>query len=188
MASPTQWMWVWVNSGSWWWTGRPGVLWFMGLQRVGHDWATELNWNKFCPWIQQDAHRKQLIFFHSSTFKQALINFLFLGDLWLFQSSEVLLIKVLFFNIGNLVQFNVKVSDPQPVQSFSSHQLQACFKVGSLQFEKGTSWILTPVPPSFNDVLVAPHCLGLSYCCFLEVREVFFSGLRRTHFLKSLSL
>ena len=44
MASPTQWTWVWVNSGSWWWTGRPGVLWFMGLQRVGHDWATELNW------------------------------------------------------------------------------------------------------------------------------------------------
>ena len=36
--------WVWVNSGSWWWTGRPGVLGFMGLQRVGHDWATELNW------------------------------------------------------------------------------------------------------------------------------------------------
>jgi len=45
MASLTRWMWVWVNSGSWWWTGRPGVLWFMGSQRVGHDWATELNWN-----------------------------------------------------------------------------------------------------------------------------------------------
>ena len=44
MASLTRWMWVWVNSGSWWWTGRPGVLWFMGSQRVGHDWATELNW------------------------------------------------------------------------------------------------------------------------------------------------
>ena len=44
MASPTQWAWVWVDSGSWWWTGRPGVLWFMGSQRVGHDWVTELNW------------------------------------------------------------------------------------------------------------------------------------------------
>ena len=44
MASPTQWTWVWVNSRSWWWTGKPGVLWFMGLQRVGHDWVTELNW------------------------------------------------------------------------------------------------------------------------------------------------
>ena len=44
MASLTRWMWVWVNSMSWWWAGRPGVLWFMGSQRVGHDWATELNW------------------------------------------------------------------------------------------------------------------------------------------------
>ena len=44
MASPTQWMWVWVNSGSWWWTGRPGVL-----QLVRHDWATKLNWTGLCP-------------------------------------------------------------------------------------------------------------------------------------------
>ena len=42
MASPTWWMWVWVNSGSWWWTGRSGVLRFMGSRRVRHDWATEL--------------------------------------------------------------------------------------------------------------------------------------------------
>ena len=40
-----QWTWVWMDSGSWWWTGRPGVLQFMGLQRVGHNWATELNWS-----------------------------------------------------------------------------------------------------------------------------------------------
>ena len=45
MASPTRWTWVWVNSGSWWWTGRPGMLQFMGLQRVRHNWATELNWH-----------------------------------------------------------------------------------------------------------------------------------------------
>ena len=45
MASPTQWMWVWVNSRSWWWTGRPGMLQSIGSQRVGHDWATELNWD-----------------------------------------------------------------------------------------------------------------------------------------------
>ena len=45
MASLTRWTWVWVNSGSWWWTGRPGVLWFMGSQRVRHDWATDLNWS-----------------------------------------------------------------------------------------------------------------------------------------------
>ena len=44
MVSPTQWTWVWVNSRTWWWTGRPGMLQSMGPQRVGHDWATELNW------------------------------------------------------------------------------------------------------------------------------------------------
>ena len=44
MASPTQWTWVWLDSGSWWWTGRPGMLQFMGSLRVGHDGATELNW------------------------------------------------------------------------------------------------------------------------------------------------
>ena len=51
MASPTRWTWVLVNSGSWWWTGRPGVLRFMGSQRVGHDWATELDWTEL--WVHQ---------------------------------------------------------------------------------------------------------------------------------------
>ena len=51
MASLTRWTWVWVNSGSWWWTGRPGVLWFMGSQRVRHDWVTELNCTEFCMYV-----------------------------------------------------------------------------------------------------------------------------------------
>ena len=46
MASLTRWTWVWVNSGNWWWTGKPGMLRFMGLQRVRHDWVTELNWTE----------------------------------------------------------------------------------------------------------------------------------------------
>ena len=41
IASPTQWTWVWASSGSWWWTGKPGVLQSIGLQRGGHDWVTE---------------------------------------------------------------------------------------------------------------------------------------------------
>ena len=55
MASPTQWTWVWVNSGSWWWTGRPDVLQSMGSQRVRHNWTTELIWiihpGFSCHWI-----------------------------------------------------------------------------------------------------------------------------------------
>ena len=46
MALPTQWTWVSVNSGSWWWTGWPGRLQSMGSQRVRHDWATEVNWTE----------------------------------------------------------------------------------------------------------------------------------------------
>ena len=46
IASPTQWTWIWVRSGSWWWTGKPGVLQSMGSQRVRHKWATELNWTE----------------------------------------------------------------------------------------------------------------------------------------------
>ena len=44
MASPTQWTWVWMDSESWWWTGKPGMLRFMGSQRVGH--SKQLNWNE----------------------------------------------------------------------------------------------------------------------------------------------
>ena len=57
MASPTWQTWVWVNSGSWWWTGRPGVLRYMGSQRVRHDWATELNWKS--NWLPGDGAKRQ---------------------------------------------------------------------------------------------------------------------------------
>ena len=60
MASRTRWTWVWVNSGRWWWTGRPGVLRFMGSQRVGHDWATELNWMVLYM-VLNCTFRKQLV-------------------------------------------------------------------------------------------------------------------------------
>ena len=55
MASPTRWTWVSVNSGSWCWTGRPGVLRFMGLQRVGHDWATDLIWSEVKKWSESHS-------------------------------------------------------------------------------------------------------------------------------------
>ena len=55
MASPTQWASVWASSESWWWTGRPGVLQSMGLQRVRHDWATELT--EWGGWIKSLLYR-----------------------------------------------------------------------------------------------------------------------------------
>ena len=53
-------IWIWVTSGSWWWTGRPGVLRFMGSQRVWHDWATELSWTLVNSVYQKSLTLKQL--------------------------------------------------------------------------------------------------------------------------------
>ena len=68
MALETQWKWVWVNSGSLWWTGRPGVLKSMDLQRVGHDWTTKLN--------SIEAH-SQLSFITVSFFHLSLLRTIF---------------------------------------------------------------------------------------------------------------
>ena len=82
MAWRTRWIWVWVNSGSWWYTGRPGVLRFMGLQTVGHDWATELNWTELKLWQQQ---RQNLPLRQAAVWGRihqhlALLNFLVTGS------------------------------------------------------------------------------------------------------------
>ena len=63
MASLTQWTWVWASSGSWRWTGKPGVLQSMGSQRVGHDWATELNWTE-PPYLRPFIHPWDPCLFH----------------------------------------------------------------------------------------------------------------------------
>ena len=65
VASPTQWIWVWVNTRSWWWTGRPGVLWSIGSQRDRHDWETELNWT--------DSHIISLLF--NKSMRVVILNF-----------------------------------------------------------------------------------------------------------------
>ena len=59
MASLTRWTWVWVYSRSWWWTGRPGMLWFMELQRVGHHWVTKLNWTELVLLSCSHFHRSK---------------------------------------------------------------------------------------------------------------------------------
>ena len=58
MASSTRWTWVCMNSGRWWWTWRPGMLQFMGLQRVGHVWANELNWTELI--VKKYKRRKKI--------------------------------------------------------------------------------------------------------------------------------
>ena len=72
MASLTRWTLVRVNSGSWWWTGRPGMLQFMWLQRVGHDWVTELNWtvslSQFNRYLYISLYNQTYWFKHSLLF------------------------------------------------------------------------------------------------------------------------
>ena len=77
MASQTQWAWGWLSSGSWWWTGRPGMLRFMGLQRVGHDWATELNWTEMFFWSSLAFSKLQQMLAIWS-----LVPLLFLNSAW----------------------------------------------------------------------------------------------------------
>ena len=95
MASPTWWTWVWVNSGSWWCTGRPGVLRFTVLQRVGHDWATELNWTElkpeehaeFYPGSSGLASRGTSILFSFLSF--CFVSFHFMSLLFFFSFIEI---------------------------------------------------------------------------------------------------
>ena len=75
MASLTPWTWVWVNSGRWWWTGRPGMLWFMELQRVGHDWVTELNWTVVDTFFSHQKYYREI--------KQKAFCWQKLGDGWI---------------------------------------------------------------------------------------------------------
>ena len=69
MASLTQWTWVWVNSRCWWWTGRPGVPQSMGSQRIGHNWAPELNWTDWLLVTLSEAFK--LVFLEEILFSHA---------------------------------------------------------------------------------------------------------------------
>ena len=65
VVSLSQWTWVWVNSGRWWWSRRPGVLQFMRWQRVGHGWATELNsrrkWQPIPVFLPRKSHGQRSV-------------------------------------------------------------------------------------------------------------------------------
>ena len=109
MASLIQWTWVWVNSGSWWWTGRPGVLQFMGSQRVGHNWVTELNTGNtltlLCssyslfphPGLISTSRPSLLFFLQAQIFSFFHSLFLFLSSLDQFLISSRFSLVFLFF-------------------------------------------------------------------------------------------
>ena len=101
IASPTQWKWVWVDSGSWWWTGRPGVLQFTGPQRVRHNWATELMYllsfyALFSHWFYISILSLSfsfcglMIYFYTILMILVFVNLLYVFDLWLSCFSSML--------------------------------------------------------------------------------------------------
>ena len=118
MASLTRWTWVWVNSGSWWWTGRPGVLQFMGSWRVGHDWTTELNWTELIA-----------VFYTSDNF----------WCMWAIKFTSI------YFFLLNC-QVKVKVKSLSHAQLFATAWTVACQAPLSMGFSRKEYWSGLPFP------------------------------------------
>ena len=76
VISPMLWTWVWVSSRSWWWTGKPGMLQSVGLQRVGHDWVTELNWLKKYKLLCIKCYKKYSKYFYNYKWSVTILQFL----------------------------------------------------------------------------------------------------------------
>ena len=92
MASSIPWTWVWASSGSWWWTGKPRVMQSMESQRVGHDWATELNWNILCLLPQTRDYKLGLMEYYSAikknTFESVLMRWMKLEPIIQSEASQ----------------------------------------------------------------------------------------------------
>ena len=144
MVSRTRWTWVWVNSGSWWWTGRPGVLWFMGSQRVGHDWVTELNWTE----LKMHKLKWQRIQIYFETFlslglrHHSLLDLFLLGQLLLvsfvdfFSSSKTLNVRV-----PRPLQFSILTCRWSQVYKFHLHTM-----THNLNFSQNSCLLYTAFP------------------------------------------
>ena len=91
--------WIWVNSGRWRWTGRPGVLRFMGSQRVGHDWVTELNWPE---WLMSLGIFKNMLIGHLCVF----LGEIFIQNLCPFCNQVICCSKTHFYVLNARVQSN----------------------------------------------------------------------------------
>ena len=177
MASLTQWKWIWVNSRSWWWTGRPGVLRFMGSQRVGHDWATELSWTNPVfptPFIEETV----LFPLYILGFLQ--INWLcmhrFLSELsTLFHCSICL-----FLYLYHIVLITIALLYINSLKS-GWMVLQLWFSFSRLLWLFRVLWIPYKVPFSFVLFLVSYHCsqkiclIRFQYSCLLRfiLRQIY---------------
>ena len=111
MAPPTQWTWVWMDSGSWWWTGRRGVLWFMWLQRVGLNWVTELNNTQF-----------QVFFFSFSFFLmlKTFETYFLYSTLEICNSVLLTIVSMLYTTFQSQLLYSWQVIPFDPLHPFAS--------------------------------------------------------------------
>ena len=133
MASLTRWTWVWVNSGSWWWTGRPGMLRFMGLQRVGHDWETDLNWTELNIFFKIDQYYKIVAnsTLKTMTYKKMKLVF-----------SKALISFLPWFYVMSPSSWTPSLPPSFPLQSFSLSQSTDCgFPVSYTKLPLGVYFI-----------------------------------------------
>ena len=105
MVSPTRWTWIWINSRSWWWTVKPGVLQSIGSQRVGLDWVTELNCPKAC-WRQESCMPYSLVFHGSAQglfiHQQHEVNYIYLSVIMKIEwNNNICLLVVVYCYITN---------------------------------------------------------------------------------------
>ena len=155
MASLTQWTCIWVSSGSWWWTGKPGVLQSLGLQWVGHNWATEPNWTEWFsdfPYFLQfksEFGNKEFMIWATFTSQSCLcwlcraspslvakniINLISVLTIWWYpcvESSLVLLEEGVNYDQGALL---AKLSKPLPCFILYSKAKSACYSRYLLTF------------------------------------------------------
>ena len=160
MASATRWTWVWVNSGSWWWTGRLGMLQSMGSQRVGHDWVTEQNWTEpmalywavlWIPFLKPRCGYYVLILFQN--FKS--------------NNYNVTELCILYFKKHH-VWFELLLILPEPIQTspsiapIPSHPFHLTLLWGLIRLPEYSSFI------SFMDWEVSAYSLTLMRLIFLR--------------------
>ena len=149
MASSPQWTWVWVNSGSWWWTGRPGMLWFIGSQGVGH--TEQLNWTELKSAYKLNKQGDNIQPWHTPflIWNQSVVTCPVLTfDSWLVYNSSIGRLGGLVFPC--LEEVSTVYSDPHTPSLWHSQKAEVDILLELCRFlmiqQMLTIWSLVPLP------------------------------------------
>ena len=156
MPSQTQWTGVWVGSGSWWWTGKPGMLQSMGLQRVGHDSATELNWKAAAKNLTDRSSR---IPQHLSNSWENWLSY-WNWILWVLPFPGPLLLLTLILTYDPCLMCLFSKFLQHPLQAFTNrtiHKLLDSLRLSETSTPHKSPW------PTFQPFLISPPMMPLSH-------------------------